>query len=79
VAWVRRVELALRPLVIAFMGAAALAIARDQLSHRWFATSVVCGLVATLYARGWLRPLPLMAVSGAAYWLLFVGFADRLP
>jgi chromate transport protein ChrA len=29
VAWVRRVELALRPLVIAFMGAAALAIARD--------------------------------------------------
>jgi chromate transporter len=67
--WVRRIEIALRPLVFAFMGAAAVSILRTQLQHRMWLTLVACAAISCVYARGLLKPVPLVLASGAFYWL----------
>ncbi|MET0340277.1 MAG: chromate transporter [Polyangiales bacterium] len=71
-AWVRRVEVALRPLVVGFMAAAALGIVRVQVASGPLALVLVGAGAALAHARGWLGPVPLMLASGIAAWLLHV-------
>ena len=73
VPWVRRLEIALRPMVIGFMAAAAIAILRAQLSAQPIATVVVTALALVLYARRILGPMTLMAASGVAFALVSFG------
>jgi chromate transporter len=72
VPWMKRVGVAVRPLVVGFMAAAALGILRTQ----WNAGApllVLVGAVAAItYVRGLLGPVPLMLSSGAGYWLLSI-------
>jgi chromate transporter len=76
VVWVRRLEIALRPMVIGFMSAAAIAILRSQLSEQAMATVLVTALAAVLYVRRILGPMTLMAASGVAF--VVVSFGLRL-
>ena len=70
VPWMHRVELAVRPLVVGFMAAAALGILRTQWNAGVLPLLLIGASAAVTYRRGWLRPVPLMLSSGAAYWLL---------
>jgi chromate transport protein ChrA len=70
--WVRRAEVALRPLVVGFMGAAAVTVLRQQMSGHPCATVVVAAGASWLHARRVLSPLPLMAAAGITCWLVFV-------
>ena len=69
--WVRRAEVALRPLVVGFMGAAAITILRQQMSGHPWATVLVAAGASWLHTRRVLSPLPLMAAAGATCWLVF--------
>lgn len=69
--WVRRAEVALRPLVVGFMGAAAVTILIQQMrGHPWATVAVATG-ASWLHARRVLSPLPLMAAAGVTCWLVF--------
>jgi chromate transporter len=70
VQWVRRVEIALRPLVVGFMAAAAYGIVRGQLEAGVLPLVLVGSAAALAYAYDLLRPVPLMLSSGVAYWTL---------
>ena len=72
VRWMRQVEVALRPLVVGFMAATALGIAQAQWAEAALPMLVVGLGAAACYARGLLRPVPLMMSAGAAYWLVIV-------
>jgi len=71
VPWMQRVEIAVRPLVVGFMAAAALGILRALWSAGAVPLLVVGAASAIAYGRGILRPVPLMLTSGAGYWLLW--------
>jgi len=73
VTWVRRVEVALRPLAVGFMGAALITILRTELQAQAVATVVVTGLAALLYVRRIVGPMMLIACSGLAFALLSLG------
>jgi chromate transporter len=73
VVWVRRTEVALRPLAFGFMASAVVTILREQLSAHALATLVVAGLSAVLYGRRIVGPMVLIAVSGAAFALIVFG------
>jgi len=73
VAWVRRVEVALRPMSIGFMAAAAVTILRSELGFHAVTTIAVTALSAVLYARRILGPMTLIAASGLAFALLSFG------
>ena len=69
--WVRRAEVALRPLVVGFMGAAAVTILLQQMQgHPWTTVAVAAG-ASWLHARRVLSPLPLMAAAGVTCWVVF--------
>ena len=70
VMWIRRIELALRPLVVGFMTAAALGILRAQIEAGLLPLAIIAAGSTALYAYGLLRPVPLMMVAGASYGLL---------
>jgi chromate transporter len=70
VAWLRRAEIALRPLVVGFMAAAAIGILRTQIAASLPLLGVVGAGSAAAYAYGLLRPVPLMMTTGVAYCLL---------
>jgi chromate transporter len=72
-AWVRRVEISLRPLATGFMAAAVVTILRTELRSHAAATAIVFALAAVLYLRRVLGPMALIAVSGAAFALLSFG------
>lgn len=69
-AWLRRLELALRPLVVGFMAAAALGIARVQLDGGALGLLIVGSAATLAHVRGWLGPVPLMMAAGAATLLI---------
>jgi chromate transporter len=75
--WVRRAEVALRPLVVGFMGAAAISILLQQMRGHPWATVVVAAGASWLHARRVLSPLPLMAAAGVTCWLAFATFSGR--
>ncbi|MEI9948488.1 MAG: chromate transporter [Pseudomonadota bacterium] len=72
-AWVRRLEVSLRPLSVGFMAAAVVTILRAQLTSQVAATVIVALFSGTLYARRILGPMTLIAVSGLAFALLSFG------
>jgi len=74
VAWVRRLEVGLRPLSIGFMGAAVVTILRSELSSHAVVTVAVTALAAVLYLRRILGPMTLIAASGLAFALLSFGW-----
>jgi chromate transporter len=74
VAWVRRLEVSLRPLAMAFMAAAVVTILRAELAAHALTALIVAVLSALLYLRRVLGPMTLIAASGAAFALLSFGF-----
>ena len=75
--WVRRTEVALRPLVVGFMGAATVTILLQQMhGHPWATVTVAAG-ASWLYARRVLSPLPLMAAAGVACWVIFATLSSH--
>lgn len=68
--WIRRVEVALRPLVVGFMAAASIGIVRAQLNGSAVAAFATCAVAALVHMLGLLRPVPLMLGAGALCWLL---------
>ena len=73
VVWVRRLEVALRPLALGIMGAAVVTILRAELDSQAVATIIVTALSAVLYTRRILGPMTLIAASGLAFVLLSFG------
>lgn len=73
VAWVRRLEISLRPLATGFMAAAVVTILRTELSSHAVATLAVTVLSAVLYLRRVLGPMALIAASGLAFALISAG------
>jgi chromate transporter len=73
VAWVRRLEVALRPLAMGFMAAAVVTILRTELSSHAVATVTVAVSSSVLYVRRILGPMTLIAASGVAFALLSFG------
>ena len=73
VAWVRRLEVALRPLAMGFMAAAVVTILRTELSSQAVVTVVVTAFSGVLYLRRMLGPMTLLAASGIAFALLTFG------
>ncbi|HEY0465658.1 MAG TPA: chromate transporter [Polyangiaceae bacterium] len=73
VTWVRRVEVALRPLALGFMGAALITILRTELRAQAVVTVLVTATAGVLYARRVLGPMTLIAASGLAFALLSFG------
>ena len=73
VAWVRRLEVSLRPLAFGFMSAAVVTILRAQFASQVVVTLIVAALAAVLYVRRILGPMTLIAVSGLAFALLSFG------
>jgi len=73
VTWVRRMEVALRPLAIGFMGAALVTILRAELSANAVVTVTVTALAWLLYTRRILGPMTVIAASGLAFALLSFG------
>jgi chromate transporter len=73
VAWVRRLEVALRPLAVGFMAAAVVTILRTELSSHAVATVIVAASSSVLYVRRILGPMTMIAVSGVAFALLSFG------
>lgn len=75
--WVRRAEVALRPLVVGFMGASTVTILLQQMhGHPWATVAVAAG-ASWLYARRVLSPLPLMAVAGVTCWVIFATLSSH--
>ncbi|HTB74024.1 MAG TPA: chromate transporter [Polyangiaceae bacterium] len=75
--WVRRAEVALRPLVVGFMGAAAVTILLQQMhGHPWATVAVAAG-ASWLHARRVLSPLPLMAAAGFTCWVVFATLSSH--
>jgi chromate transporter len=76
VAWVRRIELSLRPLVIGLLAGAAASIVRDQVTAQGVLPTLIVGAIAAIaYLRRWLGPLPLLLGSGVLFWLVSSGLA----
>ena len=73
VTWVRRLEVALRPLAIGFMAAAVVTILRAELRSHAVIAITVTALSSALYVRRILGPMTLIAVSGLAFALLSFG------
>lgn len=73
VAWVRRLEVSLRPLAMGFMGAAVVTIMRTELGAHAVATVIVAGVAGVLYVRRILGPMTLIAASGVVFAVLSFG------
>ena len=73
VPWVRRLEVSLRPLAMAFMAAAIVSILRTELASHALIAILVTALSALLYLRRVLGPMTLIAASGVAFALLSFG------
>jgi len=73
VVWVRRLEIALRPLAFAFIASALVTILREQLSSNIAATLIVVAIALVMYLRRAVGPVALIGISGAAYALLAFG------
>ena len=73
VSWVRRTEVALRPLAMGFMAAAVVTLLRSELSANTVIVVIVTAFSGVLYLRRVLGPLTLIAASGLAFALLSFG------
>jgi chromate transporter len=73
VAWVRRLEISLRPLAMGFMAAAVVTILRTEFGSHAVLAVIVAALASVLYIRRVLGPMTLIAASGAAFALLSLG------
>lgn len=74
--WVRRVELALRPLVIGLMAGAAVTILRGQAAgHGTWPTLIVAAVAGGVYVRRLVGPFALLVGSGVLFWALSAAFA----
>jgi len=68
IAWVRRVEIALRPLVFGLIAASALGLFWQQAREHLFAGAVLAAAGITLYQRRWASPLVVAFLSGLVWW-----------